>query len=70
MTMGAKIRFLRQLDKLAKQADRFGILLPNGGEVGSLLGSMASDLQTAWEIPDVCVQNNSENKGIIDLTPL
>ncbi len=56
MKTAFQIRFLRQLKKLAQQADRADILLPNGAEVGSLLGSMADDLQLAWKVPEACLQ--------------
>lgn len=56
MKISIKIRFIRQLNKLAEQADRLEIRLPNGGEVGGLLGSMATDLQMMWEVPEVCIQ--------------
>ena len=56
MKIATQIRFLRNLNKLAKEADRLELVLPNGGEVGSLLGSMADDLQIMWEVPQVCVE--------------
>jgi hypothetical protein len=34
----------KQLNKLAKKADALELTLPNGGIVGSLLGSCADDL--------------------------
>jgi hypothetical protein len=55
MKIGTQIRFIRQLNKLAEQADRFDMVLPNGGQVGSLLGTMADDLQQMWEVPEVCI---------------
>ena len=59
MKTAVKIRFLRSLNKLAKQADHLELVLPNGGEVGSLLGSMADDLQIMWEIPQICIEEKS-----------
>jgi hypothetical protein len=40
---------IKQLEKLADRADELGLLLPNGAEVGSVLGSMASDLYSQLE---------------------
>lgn len=56
MKVSAQIRFIRQLNKLAEQADRLEIRLPNGGEVGGLLGSIATDLQMMWDVPEICIQ--------------
>lgn len=41
------IKFVKQLERLAKRADELNLTLPNGGIVGSLLGSMANDLTPA-----------------------
>jgi len=41
-----KIRSIaKQLNKLAAKADALDLTLPNGGIVGSLLGSCANDLE-------------------------
>jgi hypothetical protein len=58
----SQIRFIRQLNKLAEQADRFELVLPNGGQVGSLLGTMADDLQQMWELPQVCIETKQREK--------
>jgi hypothetical protein len=40
---------ITQLEKLAARADELDLLLPNGAEVGSVLGSMAGDLYSQLE---------------------
>jgi hypothetical protein len=63
MKTAVQIRFLRKLNKLAKEADRFEMVLPNGGQVGSLLGSMADDLQLMWGIASFILAENSKDNG-------
>lgn len=41
----AMARFITSLERLAANADKLGLTLGNGSEVGSLLGSMADDLR-------------------------
>jgi len=43
-------KFIEQLNKLAKKADKLNIRLGNGAEVGSMLGSMADDLSNQLRI--------------------
>ena len=45
--------FARKLDKLAAKAAELDLVLGNGGDISSMLGAMAADLETqaGWQRP-------------------
>ena len=47
-------RIVKQLEKLADQADALDLTMPNGGEVGCLLMTMAFDIRQT-NPPDVLI---------------
>ena len=44
-----ELEFIKKLWKLADEADRMDLALPNGGLVGSLIGTMAADVEKVLE---------------------
>lgn len=43
-------KFVIALEKLAKEADALELLLPNGGEVGSILGGCVTDIESQYKV--------------------
>lgn len=42
----ATMAIVNRLNKLAKKCDEVGVTLGNGGEIGSVLGAIADDLES------------------------
>lgn len=57
MKFNEQVQFLKKLTKLADEAAKHDIALGNGGDVSSLLGSMATDLENTWQVSDQIHQN-------------
>ncbi len=57
MKLAEQVQFLKDLRKLADRADKMDIALGNGGDVSSMLGAMASDLESVWQVPERIHQN-------------
>jgi len=63
VTLTEQVSFLKKLNKLADEAAKHDVALGNGGDVSSLLGSIATDLEAVWGVRE---QIHSNLKKIVE----